>query len=360
MVKESAYVVSKEHLLTAVDLFCGCGGITEGLKRSGFKVVAAVDNDPIACDTYRANHRSVNLYDKSIEDVDPHQIYREDLEGEDLDLLIVCAPCQPFSSQNRLKKDNDDRYELILEALRFAKVLRPRVIFFENVPGLENYKEILNRLKRGLSKLGYKLSKPELIDAADYGVPQRRIRCILIATLKIKPPAPPPAKTPQGKRKTVRDAIYTLPRLSSGEQDPDDPLHQASNHQPIALERLKYIPKNGGSRSALPPHLVLECHKNHDGHCDVYGRMKWDDVAPTLTTGCTDVSRGRFAHPEDDRAITPREAALLQSFPKSYKFVGTRCQVTRQVGNAVPVKLVRAFVPTLKQAVIDVRQTVNA
>lgn len=360
MIGNQGRINLQKQFFTAVDLYCGCGGITEGLKRSGFRVVAAVDNDPIACDTYRANHRSVNLYDKDIKKVDPLDIYKNDLNENDLDLLIVCAPCQPFSSQNRLKKNDDDRYELILEATRFAKALKPKVIFFENVPGLENHQSILNRLKRGLSRLGYKLSKPELIDAADYGVPQRRIRCILIATLTIKPPAPPPAKTPRGKRKTVKDAIYTLPRLSSGEQDPNDPLHQASNHQPIALERLKHIPKNGGSRSALPPHLVLECHKNHDGHCDVYGRMRWDDVAPTLTTGCTDVSRGRFAHPEDDRAITPREAALLQSFPKSYKFVGTRCQVTRQVGNAVPVKLVRAFVPTLKQAVIDVRQTVNA
>lgn len=345
----------KQHF-TVVDLFCGCGGITEGLKRSNFKVIAAVDNDPVACRTYRANHPYVELYDRDIVKVDPHDIYHNDLDRKNLDLLVVCAPCQPFSTQNRLKKDDDNRYELILQASRFAEVLQPRVIFLENVPGLGKHKDILDKLKLRLRKLEYELSDPVLIDAADYAVPQRRIRCILIATLKTPPPDVPSKTTPIGKRKTVREAIYALSSLKSGERDLKDPLHQASTHQPIALERLKHIPKDGGSRCSLPEHLILDCHKTHRGHGDVYGRMKWDDVAPTLTTGCTDVSRGRFAHPEDDRAITPREAALLQSFPQNYKFVGTRTQVAQQIGNAVPVKLMSAFVPTLETAVIAARK----
>lgn len=309
----------------------------------------------LACKTYRTNHRKVNLYESDIRTVDPLEILHNDLRGQALDLLVVCAPCQPFSSQNRLKRDDDDRYDLILQTPRFAKVLRPKTIFFENVPGLGVHTEILKKLRRGLNKLGYRLSQPMTVDAADYGVPQRRVRCILIATLRSPPPTTlPKPLTPEGKRKTVRDTIYHLPSLKSGEKDPSDFLHQASNHQAIALERLKHIPKDGGSRSALPEHLVLRCHRNHNGHSDVYGRMKWDDVAPTLTTGCNDVSRGRFAHPEADRAITPREAALLQSFPRNYKFEGTKTQIIVQIGNAVPVRLMGAFIPTIKEAIGNV------
>lgn len=343
----------RKSCFTAVDLYCGCGGITQGLKRSCFKVVAAVDNDPVACETYKANHPNVILYRDDIRMIDPLELQNRALQDKDLDLLVVCAPCQPFSSQNRLRKSNDHRYYLILESIRFAKVLKPKIIFFENVPGLGKHKQILFTLKDGLSGLGYSLTEPKLLDAADYAVPQRRLRCILIATLASHLPELPPAQTPEGRRKTVRHAIYSLPRLKSGEIDAHDPLHQARNHKPIALERLQHIPKNGGSRASLPPELVLKCHRNHDGHCDVYGRMHWDRVSPTLTTGCTDFSRGRFAHPEDDRAITLREAALLQSFPRNYKFVGNRGQIERQIGNAVPVNLARAFIPAFKQAIIN-------
>jgi DNA (cytosine-5)-methyltransferase 1 len=166
--------------------------------------------------------------------------------------------------------------------------------------------------------------------------------------LNAEVPALPEPKTPKGQRITVEQAIGKLCPLKSGEKDPNDPLHYASKHLPLALERLKHIPKNGGSRFSLPAELELNCHKNHDGHGDVYGRMCWQDVAPTLTTGCTDVTRGRFAHPRDDRAITLREAAILQSFPRNYKFRGNKSQITAQIGNAVPVELVKALAPTLR------------
>jgi DNA (cytosine-5)-methyltransferase 1 len=345
---------------TAIDLFCGCGGITQGLKGSCFKVVAAVDNDPVACKTYRANHPNVVLYRDDIRNIDPLEVRSNALQNKDLDLLVVCAPCQPFSSQNRLRKGDDSRYYLILESIKFAKVLKPKVIFFENVPGLGQHKQVLKKLEDSLSNLDYNLSEPRLVDAADYAVPQRRLRCILIATLASHPPELPRPQTPQGRRKTVRDAIYSLSRLNSGEIDAHDPLHQARDHRPIALERLRHIPKNGGSRASLPPELVLNCHREHDGHCDVYGRMHWDKVAPTLTTGCTDFSRGRFAHPEDDRAITLREAALLQSFPRNYKFTGNRGQIEQQIGNAVPVNLARAFIPSFRQAIINSMKEVES
>jgi DNA (cytosine-5)-methyltransferase 1 len=347
--------------LTVVDLFCGCGGVTEGLKHHNFRVVAAVDNDEDACKTYKANHPGVHLYPLNIEQVNPKDILEGDLKDEDLDVLVVCAPCQPFSSQNRSNKI-DERSGLIFEATRFAKILRPAVIFFENVPGLatDKYKMLLEQLKNDLEELGYQLSHPVPIDAADYGVPQRRKRCILLATLKVKPLSLPDAITPEGARITVKEAIGHLPPLSSGEKDPNDLLHCARVHQPIVIERLSYIHEDGGNRFSLPPHLVLKCHREHYTHGDVYGRMWWNKVAPTLTTGCDNVTRGRFAHPRDDRAVTLREVAILQTFPQNYVFEGNREAIATQLGNAVPVQLVSSLAPTIRKAVHIVDLTISA
>lgn len=325
---------------TAVDLFCGSGAVTAALRRSRFRVVAAVDNDPVACGTYRANHPAVRLYSKGIDAVDPAVIRKTQLKGQDLDLLVVCAPCQPFSSQTK-KRGEDSRSELILEAARFARVLKPRLIFFENVPGLAARGVLLQRLRDALGP-DYVLGDPHRVDAADYDVPQRRVRCIMLACRRATPPPLPEANTPKGQRRTVRQVIGDLKRLSSGECDPKDRLHAARTHQPIALRRLANIPHDGGSRSSLPAELRLACHQHVEDskYPDVYGRMAWSDVSPTLTTGCTDVTRGRFAHPEDDRALTLREAALLQTFPLDYEFHGNHSDISRQIGNAVPVRLV--------------------
>lgn len=337
---------------TAVDLFAGCGGVTEALKRKHFRIVAAVDNDPIACTTYRKNHPSVRLYENDIRDVSPWSIRNKLLNRRNLDLLVVCAPCQPFSSQGRRDK-NDDRVWLIHSAVRFARVLRPKLILFENVPGLASPKfaRILNKLRDGLLDIGYHVGAPEMVDAADYAVPQRRQRCILLAKRGKLPPTLPQPITPSDNRITVRQALGELKSLCSGENDENDTLHFARNHQPIALKRLSLISKNGGSRFDLPDDLVLPCHKGHSGHPDVYGRMSWDDVAPTLTTGCTDITKGRYAHPEDDRAITLREAARLQTFRDDYRFEGTPRQIAVQIGNAVPVRLIEELCPTLREGI---------
>lgn len=334
---------------TAVDLFSGSGAVTAALKRSRFKVVAAIDSDKVACETYRLNHPRTRMIEKDITKVNPRQIRDHELNGQDLDLLIVCAPCQPFSSQNK-KKGFDERSTLILQAGRFAKVLRPKLIFFENVPGLASQSDLLSKLKRSLGK-DYTLSAPQRVDAADYGVPQRRVRCIMIATREAEPPELPAPISPKGKRVSVKEAIGHLPKLQAGEKDPLDKLHVARKHNEIALKRLAAIPKNGGSRSSLPLELQLRCHINLSElkFSDVYGRMKWEDVAPTLTTGCTDITRGRFAHPRDDRAITAREAALLQTFPADYRFAGNSSDIQTQIGNAVPMKLVEALAPIFRQ-----------
>ncbi|MGH9874811.1 MAG: DNA cytosine methyltransferase [Pyrinomonadaceae bacterium] len=334
---------------TVVDLFSGCGAVTEALKRRHFRVVAAIDSDPIACRTYRTNHPRVRLYEKDLRRVSPSEIRVELLRNRNLDLLVVCAPCQPFSSQGR-KDVEDARVRLILSTIRFASVLMPKLILFENVPGLATprFVSILDELRHRLSKLHYRIGDPQMVDAADYGVPQRRERCILIARRMGEPPRLLKPTTPPGNRKSVRCTIEDLPRLGSGEKSADDPLHFSRRHHEITLRRLSHIPKDGGSRFSLPKKLVLKCHENHSGHPDVYGRMSWDDVAPTLTTGCTDLTRGRFAHPTDDRAITLREAARLQTFGDNYRFEGNFSEIATQIGNAVPVRLIEEIAPVLR------------
>ena len=333
---------------TAIDLFCGCGGVTAGLKAARFRVIAAVDNDPIACRTYRANHPSVRLLERDITQVDPQRIREGLLRHGTLDLLVVCAPCQPFSSHQRSVAE-DDRISLMLQVIRFANALQPRLILFENVPGLEGprFKNLRDGLVTGLKDQGYHFGMTRQLNAADFGVPQRRVRCIMLASIDHNSPELPRSSV-EGVQATVRTAIGDLKPLRSGEADPNDKLHFARDHRSVALERLKHIPRDGGSRGSLPYELQLQCHKRHKGHPDVYGRMAWDAVAPTLTTGCTDLTRGRFGHPRDDRAVTLREAARLQTFPDEYRFLGSSKEIATQIGNAVPVRLIEHLAPTLK------------
>lgn len=339
----------QNQVFSVLDLFCGSGAVTEGLKAEGFTVFAALDWDQISCQTYRLNHPEVRLLESDIRLISPTLLRKGMGFAGHLDLLVVCAPCQPFSSQNRQRSTSDTRANLILESIKFVKVFKPRVIFFENVKGIETT-SVMNTLRDMLTGVGYSGGTPKVIDAAKCGVPQRRERCIMVVAkdqrvvkefydaIRFRP------------KVTVHNAIGFLKPLSSGEHDPGDSLHFARHHQQIVLDRLRYIPKNGGSRFALPENLELRCHKGRKNDFpDVYGRMRWEDVAPTLTTGCTDITKGRFAHPRDDRAITLREAALLQSFPMNYLFAGNPGQIAQQIGNAVPVNMVRTLgVPLLK------------
>jgi DNA (cytosine-5)-methyltransferase 1 len=336
---------------TAVDLFCGSGGVTVGLKAKNWKILAAVDIDPIAAATYRENHPEVEFIEADLSLKKTIGKLRRAVHKQRVDLLVICAPCQPFSSQNR-KRGSDPREQLLIHSLAAVKVVRPELIFFENVPGLvgPSYRAVVEELRNGLRAIGYDVTDPLLKDAASYGVPQRRRRCIMLA-----------ARTPAALNrflqtdvecpsKTVADSISTLRALNNGQSDPADPLHRARTHSDLALKRLALIPKNGGSRKSLPPELELVCHRGMSGFPDVYGRMKWETVAPTLTTGCTDITRGRFAHPRDDRAITLREAARLQTFPDEYIFVGNRSQIAMQIGNAVPPAMIATLTAAFETA----------
>lgn len=338
---------------SAVDIFCGSGGVTQGLRSARWRVLAACDNDPVAVATYRTNHPRTRLVDGDIRLDATIDRIASAVHGRVVDLLVICAPCQPFSSQNRYRGD-DEREQLIVRALAVAERLKPAAVFFENVPGLATpaYASIVAQVRAKLNGLGYVVSDPLVRDAADFGVPQRRRRCIMLAARTREAAEAFTATDLKQPRKTVFHAIADLAHLDSGQASEEDELHRARTHKPIAIERLKHIPADGGSRRSLPPDLELRCHLGKaNSFSDVYGRMAWQDVAPTLTTGCTDITRGRFAHPEQDRAITLREAARLQTFPDHYTFVGSDSDIARQIGNAVPPDMIRAFVPAFRAAV---------
>lgn len=320
---------------TAIDLFCGCGGLTQGLRDAGFRVVAGVDIDSLALKAYRANHRSVRVWSDPIEKLKPTDMMRRlGLERGDLDLLAGCPPCQAFSTMpnrngGRLVRDKKIK-DLALRFVSFVQVMLPKTIMMENVPGLVRDRR-MRQVRRRLARLGY-VGRPMVFNAADYGVPQRRRRMVFIASRVGEIEYAVPVS---GRRKTVRAAI-------TGLSDPSktrDPLHKlVENRQQRILDLIRRIPKDGGSRSDLGKDSQLECHQGFDGFYDVYGRMAWDDVSPTITGGCINPSKGRFLHPEQDRTITLREAALLQGFPKRYYFPTERGKypAAQLIGNAFP------------------------
>ena len=335
---QSRVIPGDTSKLTAVDLFCGCGGVTVGLKKAGFKVLGAMDNDHLSVTTYRSNHPDVVVWEMDIRELTPKKVANElGLNKRGLDLLAGCPPCQGYSTLRTLNGSRnilDPRNDLLFDFLHYAETLLPRSIMLENVPGLAN-NEMFTEFCDNLKKLGY-LGRYCILNAAEYGVPQRRRRLIYIAGLGAEIQFAKPAK----KVRTVRDAIGMLPK--AGESG--DPVHDLTERRSErVMEMIQLVPKNGGSRSDLPEQYKLECHKHCNGFKDVYGRMAWDDVAPTITSGCFNPSKGRFLHPEEDRAITMREAALLQSFPRRYRFpfVGNKSAIAMMVGNALPPELIR-------------------
>ena len=323
---------------TAFDLFCGCGGLTVGLKKAGFDVLGAVDIDPLSTETYKANHPEVEIWTKDILELKPASLKRTlNLSKGDLDLISGCPPCQGFSTMRTLngaRPVDDPRNDLLFEFQRFVEALRPKAVMMENVPGLAQDRRFRTFCER-LEKLGY-IGEHRILNAGEYGVPQRRRRLIYLAGFGIEIPFADPSR----RQKTVRDAIGGLPK--AGESG--DSVHDMTERRTKkVLDLIRRIPKNGGSRTDLPEEYQLDCHKRCDGFKDVYGRMAWDDLAPTITSGCFNPSKGRFLHPEENRAITLREAALLQGFPRRYKFpiVNSKSAVALMIGNALPPEFIR-------------------
>ncbi len=329
----------RPRLLTAVDLFCGCGGLTEGLRQAGFKVLGAIECDALAVETYRGNHPSVKIVSEKIQDVDAFAFSRRLKVAESgLDLLAGCPPCQGFSSMTTLNgklPKEDERNELVFDFVRFVRAFMPRAVMMENVPGLAS-DERLHRICVQLRELGYD-PEVKVLNAADYNVPQRRKRMILLAALGGKIPFAEKCD----KQRTVEEALEVFQRINFSR----DALHNLGERRSAEmLQLIKEIPKDGGSRLDRGEAKQRACHlKKCDGFKDVYGRMAWKSVAPTITGGCCNPSKGRFLHPEENRNITLREAAILQTFPVNYRFSLKRGKfaVAQMIGNALPPEFIR-------------------
>lgn len=337
--------------MIAVDFFCGGGGMTCGLLDAGINVLCGIDSNPACKATYENNNKNIYLQE-DICRLTPEALLARfpQIENKDDLLLVGCAPCQPFSVLRRNDYDEQGNVKphkavnLLIEFGRFVKELLPAHILVENVPGLKGKgSEVLNNFKKMLTEYGYEYDE-KVVYAKDYGVPQNRRRYILIASRKFKPIIP---KATHGKGllpyNTVREAIAHYPPIVAGREDLNVPNHKCANLKPLLLERLQNTPHDGGSRTDWPKRLFLKCHKNFEGHTDVYGRMKWDEPSPTLTVKCFSISNGRFGHPEQNRAISLREAAALQTFPDTYIFEGSVQEIGRQIGNAVPVLLAKVM-----------------
>lgn len=342
------------YKVSCLDLFCGAGGLSHGFMLEGLPVLAGVDMDPACRFPYETNNKA-KFIEKDIKKVSSQEV--NELFGDsELKVLAGCAPCQPFSTySHRYEVDGKDgKWGLLYEFSRLAKDTNPDIITMENVPSVAKH-VVFNDFVDTLKGLGYKVWF-DVVDSSNYGVPQTRKRMVLLASLhgEIKMISPT-----HKKPKTVREAIGGLHALNAGEASPKDRLHVSASLSEKNLHRIR-ASKPGGTWRDWPEHLVANCHKAESGktYAGVYGRMEWDKPAPTMTTQCYGFGNGRFGHPEQHRAITLREAAIIQSFPKNYAFipndgVASFNVLGRLIGNAVPVDLGRAIARSIKHHLVD-------
>lgn len=333
-----------------VDLFCGAGGLTQGFVREGFDVRAGIDVDPICQYPYEFNNKTRFLA-RDVSTLAGAEL--RGLAGESGPFVLVgCAPCQPFSSYNQ--KNKDPKWKLLADFARLIEESKPDVVSMENVPQLTRFRggRVFRAFVRRLRAAGYEVSW-RIVFAPEFGVPQRRKRLVLLASRHgpislIEPSIRKP------RFRTVRSAIEGLPRLKAGHVDAKDSLHRASRLSPTNARRIARS-RPGGTWKDWEKDLVADCHVSETGrgYGAVYGRMRWDEPAPTITTQFFGFGNGRFGHPEQDRGLSLREGALLQTFPRRYRFTapGKPVHITRigeLIGNAVPVLLGRAIAKSVK------------
>lgn len=339
------YINKKDGLLRmpqVIDLFCGIGGLSCGLIRSGLNVIAGFDIDPTCRYTYNYNNH-VEYYDQNIREVTGEQLNA--LYGDDqVHVLVGCAPCQPFS-QMRVKMGNanvqDEKYDLLLEFGRLIEETHPAIISMENVPRIRET-NVFHEFIKILDRDGYYHSE-RVVFCPDYGIPQTRRRFVLVGSLIGPIDLIPPTHNPQDVH--IRDFIGDLPKIPAGGVCETDPLHRSAALSDRNLERIRAsIP--GGTWRDWPENLRCKCHLKNSGqtYSSVYGRMTWDQIGPTITTQFYSYGTGRYGHPEQDRALSLREGALLQTFPEDYDFIDPDRpfvfrDVARHIGNAVPVRL---------------------
>ena len=340
---------------TIIDLFCGAGALTHGFVLEGFNVVAGLDADKSCKYAYETNNPGTTFIEKKIEDVEAAELNQWYPEG-DVKILVGCAPCQPFSAYNKGKRNQDDKWKLLDNFSDLISDIAPDIVSMENVPTLTTfrkgmiYRNFVDRLKED-----YVVTEYLRVSCLDYGVPQHRERLVLFASKpkygKIELLGQ--THTPDTYKK-VRDVISDLEPLEAGQTSQNDPYHKASSLSELNLQRIK-ASKPGGTWRDWPDELVARCHQQESGnsYSSIYGRMTWDAPSHTITTQCYGFGNGRFGHPEQDRAISLREAARLQTFPDNYEFVPPDephpiTTISRFIGNAVPVKLARVIAKSIK------------
>lgn len=339
-----------------IDLFCGIGGLTRGLINSGLNVIAGFDIDPTCQYTYEHNN-NVNYNIENVRNLtgaDIDALYDDDV----LKILVGCAPCQPFSQMRfKLGEANaqDEKYNLLLEYGRLIQEVRPTIVSMENVPQIQDtniFAEFLNILQTNGYQVDYRV-----IYCPDYGIPQTRRRFVLVGSTL----GPITIIDPTHNRNDihVRDFIQELPPIEAGGTDPNDALHRSASLSEINLERIRHsVP--GGTWRDWPEELRCECHRKPTGqsYSSVYGRMTWEQIGPTITTQFYCYGTGRYGHPEQNRALSLREGAMLQTFPVDYDFIDPNRDfvfrdIARHIGNAVPVRLGEVIGETILAHLIE-------
>lgn len=369
--------------ITAIDLFAGAGGFSLSAHNAGVQVISAVEFDPNACETYRQNIKGnyqpdIHLFEEDITQLDPNTMMEKvALDSGDLDILLGGPPCQGFSSQRILDSGVDDpRNKLLLRYFDFVKALKPKIFLVENVPGLlwKRHEVHLQRFKKLTKQNNYTLLGPIKINAKDFGVPQNRIRVFIlgvrndISTTGLNWPPSPTHSAPgqPGKDWLNASTVFeraplkclsklktligdeVVERLAFGDKIKPKKLDICSinmSHCEELIARFKGTPINGSREDS---DYVLDCHKNYSGHKDTYGRIRLAQPGPTMTTGCTNPSKGRFLHPWKNHGISVRHAARFQTFPDNFMFSGGIISQSTQIGNAVPINLGRIMITELK------------
>lgn len=346
-----------EPVVKVVDLYCGIGGLTHGLMLEGLDVVAGVDNDKSCKYAFEKNNRAKFIH-RDISRFTAKELRRL-FDGATVRVLVGCAPCQPYSSLNRKKLAKNEarrRWYPMYRFMTLIKRVKPEIVSMENVPDLSDARKypVFQEFVEALKALDYVVFFKR-VDASRYGVPQKRNRLVLLASRLGGDISVIPETHDAEDIVTVREAIGFLPRLKDGEVDTRDPLHRSSKLNEINRKRIAATPRNGGSATSWPDHLIPKCYRRKSGKSymvSVYGRMRWSTPASTITTQFMTLGTGRFGHPSQNRAISLREAAKLQSFPDYYQFAPdgelTIKNTARHIGNAVPVLLGRAIGKSIK------------
>lgn len=335
---------NKASIGEVVDLFCGVGALSHGLMKAGFDIAAGYDIDKNCKYAFEKNNNT-RFYSRDVSKLTPTEISSH-FSGSVPSIIAGCAPCQPFSTYKH-RYAEDPQWSLVTKFAELATKSRPDFITMENVPALVRYKNgnVFSAFLGLIDDAGYSV-RWSIARCEEFGVPQKRRRLVVVASKNFELP---PLNPTHNSSMTVREAIGWLPKIAAGQQDDQDPLHVSSSLSELNLKRIR-TSRPGGTWRDWPEDLRAECHKRPSGETypGVYARMSWDKPSPTMTTQCYGYGNGRFGHPEQDRAISLREAAILQSFPPSYEFFPpdqkpSFKEVGRWIGNAVPVKLAEAI-----------------